>query len=120
MLNNLPDLNTLNMPNLEKIGNVDARHLHGFTAGLTSPLVTVGNISIQDTSLSNLDFQQLRNVENIKIDNNPYLTSLKANNVTKMDGNLIVTDNEDLKNINGFPNLQSVDGKIEFSGDFSK
>lgn len=118
MLDNLPSLNTLDLPLLKKVGSLEWNGLHGFTAGLTSPLVTAGNISIKDTSLSDLYLEQLRDVQNIKVDNNPYLTSLKADNVKRMDGDLIITGNEDLKNINGFSNLQSVSGNIELTGDF--
>ena len=73
-----------------------------------------------DTSLSVLDLKQLEDVENMRIENNPYLSSIKVSNVKKMDGDLIIAGNDNLKDIDGFANLESVGGNIELTGDFSK
>lgn len=77
-------------------------------------------ISIQDTAVTSLQIDSLSGVlKSVAITGNPHLEDISSN-VTQISKNLTITDNGNLKTIDGFAKLGSVGDFIEVQGDFTK
>jgi hypothetical protein len=135
-LTGLTILSTLSFPSLTSVDSIDWTDLPGlqqltFTQGVS----TANNVVISDTQLNSLDGINLQTVENMDINNNPYLTliSTQIANVTQsltIDANaqnlkvefpnLIFAYNMTLRNISSIsiPSLASVNTTIGFYGDY--
>jgi hypothetical protein len=135
-LQGLTILSTLGFPSLTSVKSINWIDLPGlqeltFTQGVS----TANDVVISDTQLNSLTGINLQTVENININNNPYLTLINTQitNVTQsftIDANaqnlkvelpnLIFAFNMTLRNISSIsiPSLESVNTTLGFYGDY--
>lgn len=108
----------VSFPNLEWAMNITVRD----AGSISIPNLKVVNSSIAfvNNTLTDCQFPVLTQVgQSFTFNSNTKLTNITANKLESIGGTFQIANNTQLIRIDGFESLASVDGSIDFSGDFT-
>jgi hypothetical protein len=79
-----------------------------------------GQLGFFSNSFSSFAAPNLTKTGDVVFDSNPNLANISLPQLQKVNGGFQISSNDKLTVIDGFPNLQSIVGALDFSGAFNK
>jgi hypothetical protein len=109
---------SVNFPALEVGMNMTFRN----TSSITVPVLVnlTGQFAFIGNEFSQFSAPNLTTCGDIVFDDNPNLTNISLPKLTLVSGGFQISNNSQLNDIDGVPNLQKINGALDFSGDFNK
>ncbi|KUL85722.1 hypothetical protein ZTR_08513 [Talaromyces verruculosus] len=110
--------NTINLPSLAAVQDLTIENV----ASLSMPGLyqMTGQLLIAGSSIDNSSTGPLKNGRDILFIDNPFLSNISMPDLTSLSGDLVITGNEALKQITGFPDLADVQGNIDVTGNYTE
>lgn len=107
----------IELPFLQNVENITIRDAHSIWLPNLKTVST--NLEFIENGCVDLDLGRLETVGGtVGIIDNNYLSKMNFNNVTDIQGGLVIDNNPRLESINTFQNLKTIGGAIQFSGSF--
>ncbi|KAF9114274.1 hypothetical protein BGX27_011252 [Mortierella sp. AM989] len=109
---------TLLLPNLTSVSNCTLRHLTGLQ--ITSLTDVSSSLSFDDTNLEAINVPKLKSVgQTLSIVSNNLLNNVSFAELTTIGGALLIANNTELTNVDGFNKLKDISGVLNMRGAFN-
>ncbi|CAK9438657.1 uncharacterized protein LODBEIA_P28810 [Lodderomyces beijingensis] len=101
---------------LKSANNIILQQINSFQApNLTS---TNGSIAISKSSIEKIELPKVESAGSVVINQNDDLEEIDFSKLTSLSGALQISDNDNLKSLDGFNSLKTVGGTININGSF--
>ncbi len=107
----------LSLPKLIQVDNIIIKSVSELN--LDSLQIVTRSLELFHNSLTNLSAPELKLIgSTLTINGNEYLSNTYFPKLENIGGALIIVDNDNIKSIDGFNNLQTINGAVNLEGDF--